>query len=54
MKIHFTKWSKGTFHTPHFIIIRSKGIYSNDPGYTQVSFVVANLHWWVIIPNKKK
>lgn len=40
MKIHFAKWR--TYHTPHFTFIP-------DPEYVQISFVVYNLHWWVIL-----
>ena len=39
MKIHFDKWR--TYHTPHFTFIP-------DPEYIQISFVVLNLHWYVI------
>ena len=42
MKINFTKWGKGTFHTPHFSVIVNET-------YTQISFVVINYHWWIII-----
>jgi hypothetical protein len=45
MKINFTKWSKGTFNTPHISVIVNEE-------YTQISFVVINYHWWIII-NKK-
>jgi hypothetical protein len=46
MKINFTKWNS-TYHTPHLSII------PNDD-YIQVSFVVLNFHWWIIINRKNK
>ena len=43
MKINFCKW--GSYHTPYFSLIPNRD-------YTQISFVVLNFHWWIII-NKK-
>jgi hypothetical protein len=45
MKINFTRWTK-TYHTPHF------GFIVNED-YYQLSFIVWNFHWWIII-NKNK
>jgi len=47
MKINYTRWGKETFKTPHFSII-------NNKDYIQVSFVVWNFHWWIIINKKSK
>mgnify|MGYP006277766499 CR=1 FL=1 len=43
MKVGHAKWR--SYHTPHFTFIPSKDYY-------QISFVVFNHHWWVIINRK--
>jgi hypothetical protein len=45
MKINYCKWSKGTYHSPHLSVMRNED-------YTQISFVILNHHFWIII-NKK-
>ena len=53
MKINYTKWGVNNrkegwqFATPYINIIRSKSYE-----YTQISFVIGNHHWWVIINDK--
>lgn len=43
-KINFTKWG-AKYCTPYLCIIPNKDYY-------QISFVVLNYHWWVIINRK--
>ena len=45
MKINYCKFYKGTYHSPHISVIVSET-------YTQISFVIINHHFWIII-NKK-
>lgn len=45
MKINFTKWK--TYHTPYLSFIPNEYYY-------QVSFVILNYHWWIIINRKNK
>jgi hypothetical protein len=42
LSFHKTRWSPKTFRTPHI------GVIVNDD-HTQISFVVANFHFWVIV-----
>lgn len=51
MKINYTKWGANNnkerwqFATPYINVIKSKS-------YTQISFVIGDHHWWVIINDK--
>ena len=45
MKIEFARWR--TYHTPHFTFVP-------DHQYWQLSFVVWNFHWWVIVKRDKE
>jgi hypothetical protein len=46
MKVNFTKWGK-VYHTPHLSFINNETCY-------QISFIILNYHWWIIINKKIK
>ena len=51
MKIHHTTWGRH-YSTPYITVLPYKGDHFIQ-GYIQISFVIWNHHWWIII-NKKK
>lgn len=60
MKINYTKWGtsnpKGSwqFATPYINIINNTSDVHPMYNYIQISFVVGDHHWWIIINKKKK
>ena len=46
MKINHTKWHK-KYHTPHISVI-------DNTDYVQISLIILNHHWWVIVEKKRK
>ena len=47
MKINYANWGRNYFNTPHIGIIFNKE-------YIQMSLVILNHHWWIIINKKQK
>lgn len=53
MKIGHANWGR-KYSSPYISIIYNKTTYPGYPGYIQISFVIWNQHWWIIINKKKK